>query len=107
MNRTYRTICLALLAGILAGAAAATYLLAVDVHGRVGLEFDARNARQHLEPGHLDANDDAARALKFWGLKVGYGDSLTAIGVYSGRTSRSATHGAPAHPAKSSPRLPE
>jgi hypothetical protein len=107
MNCTYRTICLALLAGILAGAAAATYLLAVDVHGKVGLEFDARNARQHVEPGHVDANDEAARALKFWGLKVGYGDSLTAIGVYSGRTSRGATHVAPAHPTRPSPRLPE
>ena len=99
MKHTFRTICLALLAGVLAGAAAATYVLAVDTHSKIGLEFDNANRHQRVEVGHLNADSDAVRALKFWGLKVGYGNSLTAIGVYHRPIQP--------HAANQSPRLPE
>ena len=41
---------------------------------------------------------------RFWGLQVGAGDSLTAIGVY---TDRPATGAPYVPPAKLSPKLPE
>jgi hypothetical protein len=107
MNPTFKTICLALLAGVLAGAAAATCVLAVDAQGKIGFEFDARNGRQHLELDRPDTGDATGRPPRFWGLQVGSGDSLTAIGVYSGRTTPAARYVAPAHPVKLSPRLPE
>ena len=88
MNHAFRTICLALLFGVLAGAGAAAYVLALGTHSKIGLEFEARNGRRHVELGHLNTGDDAVSTLKFWGLKVGYGDSLTTIGVYTPRTPR-------------------
>lgn len=107
MKDTFRTLCLALTVGMLAGAGTATYVLEVDAHGKVGLDFDAANGRQNMEPGHLDAGDATGRPPKFWGLKVGTGDSLTAIGVYSGRTATGARYVAPAYAVKLSPQLPE
>lgn len=103
MKDTFRTICLALIVGTLAGAGAATYVLGVNAQGKIGLEFDARNGRQHVELG-LDPGDATGRPPKFWGLQVGNGDSLTAIGVYSGRTGTGARYVAPV---KLSPHLPE
>jgi hypothetical protein len=107
MNHTFRTICLALIVGTLAGAGAATFVLAVDLHSKIGLEFDARNGRQHVELGPLDAGDATGRPPRFWGLQVGNGDSLTTFGVYSDRTATGARHVASAHTVKLSPRLPE
>ena len=107
MNHTFRTISLALIVGVLAGASAATYLLRVDARGKIGLKFEARNGRQHAEIGHLDAGDATGRPPKFWGLQVGNGDSMTTIGVYSDRTTTGTRHVAPTHSAKLPPRLPE
>ncbi len=88
MKDTFRTICLALIVGTLAGAGAATYVLGVDAH----VELDRY-------PG-----DATGKPPKFWGLQVGDGGSLTAIGVYSGGTATGARHVAPA---QLSPKLPE
>ena len=56
-------------------------------------------------PKTCDATGDATgRPPKFWGLQVGAGDSLTAIGVY---TDRPATGAPYVPPAKLSPKLPE
>ena len=88
MKNTFRTICLALIVGALAGCGAATYVLGVDAHVELG-----------RYPG-----DATGRPPRFWGLQVGNGDSLTAIGVYSGRPATGTRHVAPV---KLSPRLPE
>ena len=48
MKDTFRTICLDSIVGILAGAGAATYVLGVDTQGKIGLEVDAENGRQHV-----------------------------------------------------------
>ncbi len=103
MKDRFRAICLALIVGTLAGAGAAACVLGVNAQGKIGLAFDAGNGRRHVEPG-LDPGDATGRPPKFWGLQVGNGDSLTAIGVYSGRTATGARYGAPV---KRSPRLPE
>jgi hypothetical protein len=100
MNHTFRTICLALIVGALAGAGTASYLLGVDTHGKIGLEFDAANGRQQVELGRPDPGDATGRPPRFWGLQVGDGDSLTAIGVYSHRPRKP-------HALNQSPRLPE
>ena len=99
MKDTFRTICLALIVGTLAGAGAATCVLGVNAQGKIGLEFDAENGRQHVKLG-LDPGDATGRPPKFWGLQVGSGDSLTAIGVYSHRPRKP-------HAPNQSPRLPE
>ncbi len=103
---TFRTICLALIVGTLAGAGAAAYVLGVDTQGKIGLEVDAENGRQHVKLG-LDPGDATGRPPKFWGLQVGNGDSLTAIGVYSGRASTGDRYVAPTHAMKPSSRFPE
>ena len=107
MTHTFRTISLALIVGLLAGAGAATYVRGVDAHNKIGLEFNAGNGRQHAEPGHLAPGDATGRPPRFWGLKVGTGDSLTAIGIYSDRTAAGTRHVSPADVAKMSPRPPE
>ncbi len=108
MKDAFRTIGLALIVGALAGAGAATYVLGVDAQGKIGHEFNARNGRQHLELGPQNTGhatgDATGRPPRFWGLQVGAGDSLTAIGVY---TDRPATGAPYVPPAKLSPKLPE
>ncbi len=121
MTDTLRIICLALTVGVLAGVDAATdaphrqphalrtnqllivgqagqkrAILGVDAQGRIGLEFDDENGRQHVRLGHLDTGGDAERVLKFWGIQVGNGDSLTAVGVYIDRTVTGAKWAVPA-----------
>ena len=103
MNHTFRTVCLALIVGLLAGTAATSCLLTARTHGKIGFEFDHDNGRQHLAAGHLDIGDATGRPPRFWGLQLGNGDSLTTIGIYSDRPARIA----PALTAKSSPHLPE
>lgn len=107
MSHTFRTICLALIAGLLAGAGAASYLLAAGAHGKIGLEFDHGDGRQHVQLGHLDIGDATGRPPRFWGLQLGNGDSLTTIGVYSTRTPTGASQVAIAHTVKLSSHLPE
>jgi hypothetical protein len=107
MSHTFRTICMALIAGLLGGAGTAGYVLATGAHGKIGLEFDRDNGSQHMELGHLPPGDATGRPPRFWGLQVGNGDSLTTIGVYSDRTATGANAVAPTHTAKLSPRLPE
>ncbi len=121
MTDTLRIICLALAVGVLAGVDAATdaphrqlqalrtnqllivgqagqkrAILGVDAQGRIGLEFDDENGRQHVRLGHLDTDDDAGRVPKFWGLQVGNGESLTGAGVYIDRTATGALWVVPA-----------
>jgi hypothetical protein len=103
MNPTLRTISLALLAGTLAGAGTAAYVLGANPQSKIGLEYDAGNGRQHLELGQLATGDATGRPPRFWGLEVENGDSLTSIGVYSARTATGASYVPPRHAAK----LPE
>jgi hypothetical protein len=107
MKDTFRTVCLALTVGALAGAGAANYVLATGAHSKIGLEFNRENGREHLELGHLVPGDATGRPPRFWGLQVGNGDSVTTIGVYSGRTVTGARNIASAQAMKSSPHLPE
>ena len=95
---SFRTICLTLVVGLLAGAGAAICVLAAGAHSKIGLAFARENGSQRMELDYPDIGDATGRPPRFWGLQVGNGDSLTTIGVYSL---------APAHAAKSSPRLPE
>ena len=62
--------------GLLAGAGAASYVLATGAHGKIGLEFDHENGRQRMESGHLDIGDATGRPPRFWGLQVGNGDAV-------------------------------
>jgi hypothetical protein len=100
MKDTLRTICLALTVGLLAGAEVAAYLLALDAHGKTNLEVHAGNGQRGL-------GDATGRPPRFWGLQLGHGDSLTAIGVYCDRAATSSRNAAPTPARKLSLRLPE
>jgi hypothetical protein len=96
MNDTFRSICLALIVGIVAGACAATYVRGVDAQGKIRLEFYDENSGRHLELGHLDSPSGAGRVPRFWGMKVRNGDAFTAIGIYTDRPAVSAKRITPA-----------
>ena len=96
MTDTFKTICLALCVGIVAGAFAATYVLEVLAQSPVRLVFYTEDGSRHLELGNLAAASHNRSVPGFWGLQFRDGDAITAIGIYTVRPAAGARDAVPA-----------